>query len=57
MWPTKYKQLMQKRKVRLYLGLLWLYSVLLWLPLAFGVSMENTVGIVLGRIIRQMKFR
>lgn len=36
MWPVKYKQLMQKRKVRLYLGLLWLYSVLLWLPLAFG---------------------
>ncbi|XP_045126922.1 protein trapped in endoderm-1-like [Portunus trituberculatus] len=57
MWPAKYKQLMQKRKVRLYLGLLWLYSVLLWLPLAFGAlgglkydpkelmaSMDNSQG-------------
>ncbi|KAG0723488.1 G-protein coupled receptor moody [Chionoecetes opilio] len=37
MWPLKYKQLMQPRKVRVYLGLLWLYSMLLWLPIAFGV--------------------
>nr|XP_027214774.1 protein trapped in endoderm-1-like isoform X4 [Penaeus vannamei] len=35
-WPAKYKQLMQAKVVKVYLGLLWIYSALLWLPLTFG---------------------
>lgn len=36
MWPAWYKQLMQQRYVRRYLAVLWIYSALLWIPIACG---------------------
>ncbi|KAK4293978.1 hypothetical protein Pmani_033360 [Petrolisthes manimaculis] len=35
-WPQIYKRVMLTRRVRVYIGLLWFYSVLLWLPSYFG---------------------
>lgn len=38
MWPMTYKKVMQPRRVRLYLLMIWLYSALLWVPLFFGIN-------------------
>ncbi|XP_053652465.2 G-protein coupled receptor moody isoform X1 [Cherax quadricarinatus] len=36
-YPVTYKRVMQRRRVIVYLLVLWAYSTLLWLPLIFGV--------------------